>query len=809
MDRAHEGIVSTYLVAVPLILLIGVAGLATPVFGNSFALQYAAAWSPSTGGVLEDPVIAAAGDIACDPADPSYNGGLGTTTTCRMKYTSDLLVNLNPAAVFTLGDNEQSDGALWKLQQSYDPTWGRVKSIIHPAVGNHEYGTPGASGYFSYFGAAAGDPSKGYYSFDIRAWHIVVLNGNCDKVGGCAAGSSQEQWLKADLAASPASCTLAYWHQPRFSSGGHGDNLAYDVWWQDLYSAGADVVLNGHDHYYERFAPQNPSGIADQVYGIREFVVGTGGRSHSSFGSIHSTSEVRNSDTFGVLELTLRSDSYSWQFIPEAGRTFTDSGTHACHPISIGSYGDSITHGFPYGTSDPLEATDRTFPSVLQKTLDSQFGVGNRFVVNHGINGLKAEELATILQTQGWLNENPTVASIMIGGNDLAAGRTPQQTLAAVQASVNIIKAHINPDGHPPVILVSAFPPNLLGVSANNVIISYNTLLNDQLTNVDMFFSENFYDLYDPETGQAKPELMYDSVHPNDAGYQVIAQNWYKAVQDVTEPGTWSSLSGLTPDATTLAVSSDRLYVAARSLENGIWYRSMDGSGTWSGWNALPGLTDVRPAVAVLNDRLYFVCKEARTSRIWYGYYSLSAGVVSGSFSGWTLLPGPTPVEVSLAADSSYLYVAAVAPDGTIWHRRMDASGGWSGWTRIPGLTDVSPAIAIFNNRLYFACKEESTNNIWYGYVDLASYPNGWSGWTFLPGPTPDALTLTASSDTLYLAARGMENGIWYRGLGASGPWSGWSHVLGSTDARPAIAVFNAQLRFVCKEASSNNIWYC
>jgi len=355
VDRAHEGSASTYLVAVPLILLIGVAGLATPVFGTSLALQYAAAWSLSTRGVLEDPVIAAAGDIACDPGDPSYNNGLGTAAACRMKYTSDLLVNMNPAAVFTLGDNEQSDGALWKFQQSYHPTWGRVKSIIHPAVGNHEYGTSGASGYFSYFGAAAGDPTRGYYSFDIGAWHIVVLNGNCDKVGGCVAGSPQEQWLKADLAASPASCTLAYWHQPRFSSGSHGDNLAYGVWWQDLYSAGADVVLNGHDHYYERFAPQTPLGIADQVYGTREFVVGTGGRSHSSFGSIHSTSEVRNSDTFGVLVLTLRSDSYDWQFIPEAGRTFTDSGTHVCHPSSIASYGDSITHGFPYGTSEEEE----------------------------------------------------------------------------------------------------------------------------------------------------------------------------------------------------------------------------------------------------------------------------------------------------------------------------------------------------------------------------------------------------------------------------------------------------------------------
>jgi lysophospholipase L1-like esterase len=497
-------------------------------------------------GGTSDVVVAAAGDIACDPNDPSYNGGLGTTTACRMKYTSDLLVNMNPAAVFTLGDNEQSDGALWKFQQSYDPTWGRVKSITHPAVGNHEYGTSGASGYFSYFGTAAGDPSKGYYSFDIGAWHIVVLNGNCDKIGGCGVGSPQEQWLKANLAASPAACTLAYWHQPRFSSGGHGDNLAYDVWWQDLYNAGADVVLNGHDHYYERFAPQTPLGTADQEYGIREFVVGTGGRSHGSFGSIHSTSEVRNSDTFGILKLTLRSDSYDWQFVPESGKQFTDQGTGRCHSsarpqaLTVSTLGDSITHGYPYGVNDPLQAVEKTYPSLLQGRLDNQIGAGRYVVVNHGINGLKAEELRTNLQTQGWLNENPAAVLIMIGGNDLSAAtsigefmRLAQETVREVQDSVNIIKAHVNPDGGRPAVIVSAFPPNRLAVLANQGIIYYNGLLKSQLTGVDLFFSDNFDDLYDSTSGDARPGLMSDTVHPNDAGYALIAENWNTALMQV------------------------------------------------------------------------------------------------------------------------------------------------------------------------------------------------------------------------------------------------------------------------------------
>jgi hypothetical protein len=163
---------------------------------------------------------------------------------------------------------------------------------------------------------------------------------------------------------------------------------------------------------------------------------------------------------------------------------------------------------------------------------------------------------------------------------------------------------------------------------------------------------------------------------------------------------------------------------------------------------------------------------------------------------------------VALAADGSYLYVAAAAPDGSIWHQRMDTGGSWSGWVQIPGFTDVSPAMVVFNSRLYFVCKERISSNVWYGYVDLATYPTGWSGWTFLPGPTPGALTLTVSSDHLYVAARGTENGIWYRSMDASGAWSDWSRIPGFTDASPGIGVFNAKLYFVCKDAASNIIWY-
>ncbi len=281
--------------------------------------------------ITKDPVIAAAGDIACDPADAKYNGGVGTENACHMKATSDLLLHVNPTVVLTLGDNQYEIATLVEFQQSFNPSWGRLKSIIHPAIGNHEYETPDASGYFSYFGTAAGDPKKGYYSYNIETWHIIVLNSNCSEVGGCGFGSPQEQWLKADLAAYQTICTLAYWHHPRFSSGRYGDNPEYDAFWQDLYNAGADVVLVGHEHNYERFAPQDPNGVADSTRGIREFVVGTGGKNFSDFTNIKPNSEVRNSSAFGILVMNLHPTGYDWRFIAEPGKKFSDSGTSSCH----------------------------------------------------------------------------------------------------------------------------------------------------------------------------------------------------------------------------------------------------------------------------------------------------------------------------------------------------------------------------------------------------------------------------------------------------------------------------------------------
>jgi hypothetical protein len=225
-----------------------------------------------------------------------------------------------------LRDATESD-----FRNCYDP-WGRHKARTRPGVGDHEYLTPSAVPYFNYFGAAAGDPAKGYYSYDLGSWHVVVTNATCAEIGGCGTGSTEEQWLRQDLAANASACTLAVIHKPRFSSGSiHGNQAAMQPFWQALYDDGAELVLSGDDHVYERFGPQTPTGAADAARGIRQFVVGTGGRSHYSFGTIQPNSEARNSDTFGVLKLSLRSGAYDWQFVPEPGKTFTDAGTGSCH----------------------------------------------------------------------------------------------------------------------------------------------------------------------------------------------------------------------------------------------------------------------------------------------------------------------------------------------------------------------------------------------------------------------------------------------------------------------------------------------
>jgi len=256
--------------------------------------------------------------------------GAGDIADCELdgdEQTAALLDHI-PGTVFTAGDNAYSDGSAGEFSSCYSPSWGRFRSRTRPAPGNHDYKSSNAAPYFSYYGASAGPPGLGYYSYNLGAWHIVSLNSEISM----KRGSPQDRWLRADLAATKSKCTLAYWHSPRFSSGTeHGSDKSTEPLWQALYDHGADVVIAGHEHNYERFAPQTATGQADPDSGIREFVAGTGGADHYEFGPPIANSEVRNGNTWGVLKLTLAPGAYKWQFIPVAGKTFTDSGSARCH----------------------------------------------------------------------------------------------------------------------------------------------------------------------------------------------------------------------------------------------------------------------------------------------------------------------------------------------------------------------------------------------------------------------------------------------------------------------------------------------
>jgi len=263
--------------------------------------------------VVAPPVLVGAGDI-------------GVCGSSNDEATAAILDTI-PGVVFTAGDNAYQDGTPQEYARCYAPSWGRHRARTRPTPGAHDYHSPGAYPYFAYFGATAGDTGKGYYSYDLGTWHVVAMN----SIIRHGAGSPQEQWLRADLASHSTQCTVAYWAFPRFSSGVHGNDTTLKAIWQALYDFDADVVISGHDHIYERFAPQTPDGMADAPRGIREFVVGTGGGGLTTVVNVQPNSEVRISGTFGVLRLILQPTSYSWRFIAARGGTATDSGSANCH----------------------------------------------------------------------------------------------------------------------------------------------------------------------------------------------------------------------------------------------------------------------------------------------------------------------------------------------------------------------------------------------------------------------------------------------------------------------------------------------
>lgn len=265
------------------------------------------------------------------PSPPAPTGvlvGAGDIARCGTpgaELTARLLDRL-PGALFTAGDNAYVSGTAEEFRQCYDPTWGRHRGRTRPVPGNHDYETPGASAYYSYFGASAGPSGLGYYGYAVGPWLVVALNSEID----AGPGSPQLQWLRSELATTRSACTLAIWHRPLFTSGQNGANPDMRELWRTLYEFGAEVVINGHDHQYERFAPQDPDGRPDPARGIRQFTVGTGGVPLYPLRAPVSNTEALGS-AFGVISLTLSAGAYQWEFIPAEGSTFRDAGSGLCH----------------------------------------------------------------------------------------------------------------------------------------------------------------------------------------------------------------------------------------------------------------------------------------------------------------------------------------------------------------------------------------------------------------------------------------------------------------------------------------------
>jgi fibronectin type 3 domain-containing protein len=351
--RSPAGLAALAAGALALLAAILAGDTASAASATRYATTAAAAASSG------DPVVATAGDIACSP------GRTPTLTSCQHAKTGDVLAAIQPSVVLPLGDEQYTSGTPAEYAGSYNTVqWGTDKGISRPAAGNHEYQTTGATGYYGYFKSNAGDPAKGYYSYDVNGpgsafrWHLISLNSECAQVGGCGVGSPQETWLKSDLAANPGVCTMAYWHRPRFSSSSTTpSSTTYVPFWNDLYNAGADLVLNGHAHDYERFKPQTGSGAADPAKGLTELVVGTGGDDFHQMGSAIANSVVRNNSSFGVLKMTLHASGYDWQFIPAAGYTFSDSGSAACHSApALDSSPPSQPSGLSASATSPNQA---------------------------------------------------------------------------------------------------------------------------------------------------------------------------------------------------------------------------------------------------------------------------------------------------------------------------------------------------------------------------------------------------------------------------------------------------------------------
>ena len=324
-----DGVVGIRSRSLSRVALLGLGTLAT-VTGALAAAQGGEPPGGGAQGTADSVLIAAAGDLVCGTETPER-------IPCLHMENAALVGQINPQALLLMGDLQYESGSAADFKAFYEPSFGEFKAITYPVPGNHEYFTPGAIPYFDYFNGVgadsgrAGARGRGYYSFNLGAWHIVAINSNCQFIGGCGARSQQAAWLRADLAANRAKCTLAFMHSAPFSSGEHGNDPLMRDLWRIMYDAGVDVVLSAHDHTYERFGPQDAAGRADGKRGIRAFVVGTGGKGLARFLRTRPNSEIQDNSSIGVLTMVLKADRYSWKFAAIPPLPLKDSGEGACH----------------------------------------------------------------------------------------------------------------------------------------------------------------------------------------------------------------------------------------------------------------------------------------------------------------------------------------------------------------------------------------------------------------------------------------------------------------------------------------------
>jgi Calcineurin-like phosphoesterase len=652
--------------------------------------------------VVGDPILLAAGDIAaCDsPGDEA---------------TAAVLDGYPDATVATLGDNAYPDGTAADFANCYAPSWGWHKARTKPSPGNHEYHTPGATPYFDYFGAAAGERGKGWYSYELGDWHVVVLNSNCEVVA-CGPGSEQEQWLRAELAASEAACTLAYWHHPLITSGSHAGEANLELvrpFWRALYEHGADVVLAGHDHDYERFAPQTPDGVADSVYGLRQFIVGTGGHSLRGFGTPHLNSQVRDSSAYGVLRLVLKSGGYDWQFLPEAGKTFSDTGSGTCHaaPDGAPASNPALSSTHPSGWSN-----DWTVDVTWSGASDSGSGVD-------GFSYEWSQSAATMPNTTKDAEETATGTT----SPTRADGSWWFHLRARDNAGNWSAAAHLGP------FTIDA-------TDAANPVPASSTHAADAWSN-------------DPTV-----DVTWSGASDGGSGLDGFSYDWTQS--DATTPDT-------TKEAEETAAGT-----TSPALADGDWWfhlRTRDNAGNWSGAVHLgPFRIDTtapgNPTELTPSHTPDEWSNDPTVDVTWSGASDSGSGLDGFSYE-WTQSDATTPDTTKTAEETATGTTSQALADGLWWFhlRTRDNAGNWSGAVhrgpfRIDTTPPANPTLSSPSHAVSAWSSENRVEIEWGIQPDANGYSYGWSR----AASEAPAVTETAAGTATGTASPPLADGAWW-----------------------------------------------